>query len=90
MRLAFSIAIHVNPEILLVDEILAVGDPEFQEKCFKKMAEFKKLGVTILFVSHDLKMVEKFCDRVIYLNHSKIVSDSTPKNVINNYNNDTK
>lgn len=85
MRLGFSVAIHVNSAILLVDEILAVGDPEFQDKCFNKMEQFKKNGVTIIFVSHDLKMVEKFCKRVIYLNHSKIISDSTPKNIINQY-----
>lgn len=85
MRLAFSIAVHVNPEILLVDEILAVGDPEFQKKCFAKMDEFKNMGVTIIFVSHDLKMIEKFCSRTIYLNHSKIIIDSTSTTSINQY-----
>jgi ABC-type polysaccharide/polyol phosphate transport system ATPase subunit len=81
MRLAFSIAVHVNPEILLIDEILAVGDPEFQQKCFAKMKEFKKNGVTIIFVSHDLEAVEKFCQRVILLDHSNIVANGDPKNV---------
>lgn len=81
MRLAFSIAVHVNPEILLIDEILAVGDPEFQQKCFSKMTEFKKRGVTIVFVSHDLVAVEKFCDRVILLNHSNIVADGKPHQI---------
>ena len=79
MRLAFSIAIHVEPEILIVDEILAVGDSAFQEKCFKKMEEFKKKSVTILFVSHSLSQIQSFCNRVLYLNHSHLVSDSTPE-----------
>ena len=86
MRLAFSIAIHVHPDILLVDEILAVGDPEFQKKCFKRMEEFKKSkDVTIVFVSHNLKQIEDFCDRVIYLNHSKILADGNPVSTIQNY-----
>jgi len=86
MRLAFSIAVHVNPDILLVDEILAVGDPEFQQKCFQKMDEFKKSkDITIVFVSHNLDQVEKFCDRVIYLNHSKIISDGKPFEIIKTY-----
>ncbi len=86
MRLGFSIAIHVRPEILIVDEILAVGDTAFQDKCFRKMEEFKKdQNVTILFVSHNLKQVEDFCTRVIYLNHSKIISDGEPAKVISKY-----
>jgi len=89
MRLAFSIAIHVNPEILLVDEILAVGDANFQEKCFKKMAEFKKSGVTIVFVSHSLDAVKNFCDRGIYINHSKIVSQGSSKEATQKYFDDT-
>lgn len=86
MRLAFSIAIHVHPEILLVDEILAVGDTDFQAKCFKKMNEYKKdNNVTIVFVSHNLKQVETFCERVIYIDHSKLLADGEPKEVINKY-----
>jgi ABC-type polysaccharide/polyol phosphate transport system ATPase subunit len=85
MRLAFSIAIHVNPEILIVDEILAVGDTEFQKKCFKKMEEFKNSGVTILFVSHGLAQIESFCTRVIYLNHHQIQSVGQPKSVVQKY-----
>ncbi|MFZ2153309.1 MAG: ABC transporter ATP-binding protein [Microgenomates group bacterium] len=76
MRLAFSIAIHVNPEILIVDEILAVGDPEFQTKCITRMNQFKKKGVTTVFVSHDLDLVYKFCTRVIKLNHPRVVNSS--------------
>lgn len=86
MRLAFSIAVHVHPDILLVDEILAVGDPEFQKKCFARMEEFKKSqDVTIVFVSHNLKQVEDFCDRVIYLNHSQILADGIPQVTVKKY-----
>ena len=63
MRLAFAIAVHVDPEILIVDEILAVGDAKFQEKCFNKMEEFKKKGVTILLVSHSSEQIETFCNK---------------------------
>ena len=86
MRLAFSIAIHVHPEILLVDEILAVGDSKFQEKCFKKMEEYKRdSNITIVFVSHNLKQVENFCTRVLYLNDHKILLEGSSKQVIKKY-----
>lgn len=75
MRLAFSVAVFSQPEILLVDEILAVGDLKFQEKCLKKMAEFKKDKVTIIFVSHSMEQIKKFCQRVIYLKQGKIKFD---------------
>ena len=67
MRLGFSIATCVNPDILLVDEILAVGDEAFQQKCFARMMGFKASGKTIIIVSHSMDVVEKFCDRVILL-----------------------
>ncbi len=73
-RLGFSVAIHVEPEILLVDEILAVGDENFQKKCLDKMLSFKKNGVTIVFVSHNIEQVEKICDRVARLDKGSIVS----------------
>ena len=85
MRLGFSVAVHVNPEILLVDEILAVGDPAFQEKCFKRMNQFKKDNVTIIYVSHDLDSVVKFCTKAIYLNHSEIIKIGPPKEVCDFY-----
>jgi len=86
MRLAFSIAIHVHPEILLVDEILAVGDSKFQEKCFKKIEEYKRdSNITIVFVSHNLKQVENFCTRVLYLNDHKILLEGSSKQVIKKY-----
>ena len=68
VRLAFAVAINIDPEILIVDEALSVGDVFFQAKCFKKFEDFKKEGKTILFVSHDLSSVQKYCDRVVLLN----------------------
>lgn len=86
MRLAFSIAVHVNPEILLIDEILAVGDTEFQQKCFKKMEEFQKSKeVTVLLVSHDLKKIQSFCSRVIYINNHHIQAIGNPKETCQKY-----
>ena len=72
VKLAFSVAIQVDPEILIIDEILAVGDAAFQPKCFAKMEEFKKKGITILFVSHALGQVENFCTKAIYINDHHI------------------
>jgi ABC-type polysaccharide/polyol phosphate transport system ATPase subunit len=85
MRLGFAIATEVNPDILLVDEILAVGDEGFQKKCFERMLGFKKGNKTIVFVSHDLGAVEKICDRVILLHHGKILADGEPVEVISKY-----
>jgi len=79
MRLAFAVAVFTNPEILLIDELLAVGDSQFQKKCLAKMEEFKKQGVTTIFVSHDPKLVESFCDRVIYLESGAVVFDGDVK-----------
>ncbi len=75
MRLAFAVAVFTNPEVLLVDEILAVGDEGFQKKCLAKMNEFKKNGTTIVYVSHAMKTIEEFCDRVIYLEHGSVKFD---------------
>ncbi len=85
MRLAFSVAIFVDPEILLIDEILAVGDIAFQEKCMRKMEEFKINGVTIVFVSHSMANVEKFCSRIIYLKEGKVMWDGEVKEGIKRY-----
>ena len=71
-RLGFSVAVHVEPEILLIDEILAVGDTKFQEKCINKMMSFKKMGVTIIFVTHSRDQIEKICERVIVIEKSRI------------------
>ena len=85
MRLAFAVAVFTQPEILLVDEILAVGDIAFQEKCLKKMAEFKRQGVTIIFVSHALETVKSFCSRVIYLKKGELIYDGNVEEGINRY-----
>lgn len=81
MRLAFSVAINVNAEILLIDEILAVGDVNFQTKCFNKLFELKNEGVTIVLVSHSMDQVEKICERSIWLQDGKIMLDGTPQEV---------
>jgi ABC-type polysaccharide/polyol phosphate transport system ATPase subunit len=76
VRLAFSVAVHTEPDILLLDEILAVGDVKFQAKCFAKMRDFKKKDVTIILVSHDERQVRSFCQRIITIDHSKLISDT--------------
>jgi teichoic acid transport system ATP-binding protein len=85
VRLAFAVAINIEPEILIVDEALSVGDVFFQAKCYKKFEEFKKMGKTILFVSHDLSAISKYCDRAILLNKGTKVGEGTPKEMINKY-----
>ena len=85
VRLAFAIAINIEPEILIVDEALSVGDAFFQAKCYKKFEEFKKEGRTILFVSHDLGSISKYCDRVVLLNQGVKLGEGTPKEMINLY-----
>ncbi|KZE70489.1 hypothetical protein AV654_06285 [Paenibacillus elgii] len=85
MRLAFSIAIHVNPDVLLIDEILAVGDSAFQKKCIHKIEEFKRVGTTIVFVSHDLGSMERLCDEVYWIDQSKIREKGNPRDIIRNY-----
>lgn len=85
VRLAFAVAINIEPEILIVDEALSVGDVFFQAKCYKKFDEFKKMGKTILFVSHDLGSVSKYCDRVVLLNKGQKLSEGTPKDMIDMY-----
>lgn len=85
MRLAFSVAINVEPEVLLIDEILSVGDENFQKKCFEKIEGFKKSGATIVIVTHDLGTVEKLCDKVIWLDKGKIVQKGSPDKVVDMY-----
>ncbi|RFA08446.1 hypothetical protein B7R54_03815 [Subtercola boreus] len=75
VRLAFAIAVHVDPDILLVDEVLAVGDEPFQEKCMNKIKEFQTEGRTIILVSHSAGQVEELCDRVVVLSHGNVVFD---------------
>lgn len=86
MRLAFSVAINVDADILLIDEILAVGDQHFQDKCFAKLNELKSNeNKTIVIVSHDLKQVKKLCDRAVWIREGKVEMDGDPKEVIDKY-----
>lgn len=85
VRLAFAVAININPEILIVDEALSVGDVFFQAKCYHKFEEFKKQGKTILFVTHDLSSVSKYCDRVILLNKGVKLDEGSPKEMVDLY-----
>src|SRR6201998_136403 len=85
MRLAFAVAAHLEPEILVVDEVLAVGDAEFQKKCLGKMKEVSKGGRTILFVSHNMVAMRSLCDRVIWLATGRLVNEGEPGNVIGRY-----
>lgn len=85
VRLAFAVAINIDPEILIVDEALSVGDVFFQSKCYHKFEEFKKMGKTILFVSHDLGSITKYCDRAILLNKGHKLFEGTPKEAVDMY-----
>ena len=85
VRLAFAVAINIDPEILIVDEALSVGDVFFQAKCYHKFEEFKKMGKTIVFVSHDLGSISKYCDRVVLLNQGVKLGEGTPKEMIDAY-----
>ena len=86
MRLAFSIAIYSQPQVLIVDEALSVGDAHFAAKCTKALRERKEQKMSIIYVSHDLNSLKLLCDRVILLNHGEIVKEGKPEEVINSYN----
>lgn len=85
VRLAFAVAINIEPEILIVDEALSVGDVFFQAKCYHKFEEFKEMGKTIVFVSHDLSSISKYCDRVVLLNQGIKLGEGSPKEMIDAY-----
>ena len=85
VRLAFAVAINIDPEILIVDEALSVGDVFFQAKCYQKFEEFKRNGKTIIFVSHDLSSISKYCDRVYLLNKGNMLEEGAPKQIIDAY-----
>ena len=85
VRLAFAVAINIDPEILIVDEALSVGDVFFQAKCYHKFEEFKEMGKTIVFVSHDLSSISKYCDRVVLLNQGIKLGEGMPKQMIDTY-----
>lgn len=85
MRLGFAVAVHTDPEVLLIDEVLAVGDLAFQEKCLKRIKEFKKRGCSILFISHNLEQTEQICDEVIWLRQGQLVAKGNPEVIVGEY-----
>jgi lipopolysaccharide transport system ATP-binding protein len=85
VRLAFSVAAHLEPEILIIDEVLAVGDADFQKKCLGKMEHVGKHGRTVFFVSHNLPAVSRLCSRAVLLENGQIVADGSPRDIINRY-----
>lgn len=85
MRLAFSVAVHVDPDILVIDEAFAVGDQEFQAKCAEKIFEFRKAGKTLLCVSHSTGILQRLCDKGLWLDHGKVVMRGTAREVIEAY-----
>ncbi len=85
VRLAFAVAINVDPELLLIDEILAVGDVTFQQKCFEKFVDFREQGRTLVLVTHDMSSVRDFCDRAIWLEHGTISGEGDPAELVDEY-----
>jgi len=85
VRLAFSTAIQTNPDILILDEIFAVGDADFQNKCYNILHELKKNGTTIIFASHDLRLISDFCDKTMYLRNGKVILHGNTDKVIKRY-----
>jgi ABC-type polysaccharide/polyol phosphate transport system ATPase subunit len=85
MRLGFAVAIHVDPDVLLVDEVLAVGDEAFTHKCLDKFAEFRRRGRTILLVTHSLGLIERFCDDAVWLDHGRVRAQGDPRRVVDAY-----
>jgi homopolymeric O-antigen transport system ATP-binding protein len=85
MRLGFSVAAHIEADVLLLDEVFAVGDEDFQRKCFGKIHEFKRRGGTIVFVSHDAQAVERLCDRAVLLRQGQVAFDGTTREAIARY-----
>ena len=85
VRLAFSTAVQIEPEIMLLDEVLAVGDLDFQRKCFEVFDRYRKMDKTVVYVSHDLSTVERFCDKVLLLNHGEQIGIGNPEEMISLY-----
>lgn len=86
VRLGFSVAVHIDPDILIVDEVLAVGDAAFQKKCIERIRDFQRRGKTILFVSHSAGLVEQLCSRTVLLSHGRVVFDGAPREGTNRLN----
>jgi lipopolysaccharide transport system ATP-binding protein len=85
MRLGFSVAVHVEPEVLLVDEVLAVGDAGYQARCLERIETLRRNGTAILFVSHDMTTIERMCDRVVWLDHGRVVMSGVAKPIVAAY-----
>lgn len=85
MRLGFAIAVHVDADIVLIDEILAVGDAEFQDKCAARLQAMQKAGTALLIVSHSLSLLENLCSRVIWLDHGRVAAEGRPADVVQQY-----
>lgn len=85
VRLGFSVAAHLEPDILLVDEVLAVGDAAFQVQCYERIGELRRNGTTLLFISHDLSSIDRLCDRVVLMNHGRLVGAGSPAEVLGQY-----
>jgi hypothetical protein len=85
VRLGFSVAIHTDPEILLVDEVLAVGDQAFQQRCLKRLKDFQREGRTIMLVSHELQMIQRLCARVLWLDNGKVQADGPAEQITSTY-----
>ena len=85
VRLGFAVAVHVDPDVLVVDEVLAVGDEAFAHRCLDTIADFSRRGKTIFFVSHSLALVEELCDRVLYLEHGKTKALGDPRETLARY-----
>ena len=86
-RLGFAVAINLDADILLIDEVLAVGDLHFQEKCLNTLDEFQRKGITMLFVSHDLNLITRFCHRALLLNHGRTIASGPAQEVVERYTN---
>ena len=85
MRLAFAVAVNVDPDILIIDEVLGVGDSAFYQKCLDKIHEFHDLGKTLLFVSHAAGTLSKFCERAIWLDHGEVMADGNLEDIVQMY-----
>jgi len=85
LRLGFSVAVHSDPDVMLIDEVLAVGDRQFKDKCYGKIEEFRRNGATIVFVSHDMQEIRKYCDRCMWLHEGEIKSIGKPEKITKDY-----
>jgi ABC-type polysaccharide/polyol phosphate transport system ATPase subunit len=85
LRLAFAVAVHVNPDILIIDEVIGVGDQDFFAKCVSRIEAFRRSGKTMICVSHSIPTIEAMCDRVLWLDHGRLIEDGSAKKVVESY-----